>query len=76
MKDFVAQLLAEIADKVMIDGRDLMQLWPADKSQWQELSKRAIQAIKAMATVPISPPIARRPAHAGLSDYPDFSRQP
>jgi hypothetical protein len=42
-----AQLLAEIADKVMIDGRDLMmQLVATDRKPVARLSKkRAIQAI-------------------------------
>jgi DNA primase len=72
-----AQLLAEIADKVMIDGRDLMQLWQptrASGKSYQKKSNTGNQSNGYRANQSTNSPSAS--AMPDFPDYPDFSDNP
>jgi DNA primase len=74
------QLLAEIADKVMIDSRDLLQLWQPTKAAHKSYQKKSATGNinegyrpKESKNTPTSPPL---PEFSDYPEYPDYSDTP
>ena len=70
------QLLAEIADKVLIDGRDLLELWqPASKAGSYKKSSYPLKYLLAGSPI-LSPKPAQSSGAGAFSGYPDDAGYP
>ena len=64
------QLLAEIADKVMIDSRDLLALWQPAKGSGKSYQKKSLTGNPNKAYSPKEP--KNSPLGAGMPEFPDY----
>ena len=68
------QVLAEIADKVMIDSRDLLQLWQPAKASGKSYQKNSSSGSK---NLDYSPKTLKNSASgSGMPDFPDYPDHP
>ena len=71
------QLLAEIADKVMIDSRDLLQLWQPAKGSGKSYQKKSAVGNQNKGYTPKEPQnSASGQAMPEFPDYPDYPNYP
>ena len=66
------QLLAEIADKVMIDSRDLLQLWQPAKASGKNYQKKSTNSGSQQNDSYRANPSRSSPSGSGVPDFPDY----